>query len=256
MARGIALVLCLLNGWCFVAPSLACGEARGGSIPHSGAVTDEQRSHRPNWAQPKGRQSFSLQVSLLTPYRSTSGYARRSRLAWSEKPLPQNTSHLGDTTLVARCRSATSLRACLKNRLLVAQATRRTERERRFEPMGTVFSRGCSRQFRSAGRPDSESGAGRPRHPFSKQTLKVRYGAPSTTLQRKTSDTPVTGRLFSVSHESNVKGAAVWLDRTNKAKQVRNILRGVKWATSEVTYGDDGESLFAPADRRRPAGRR
>src|SRR5437870_7181479 len=66
------LVLCLLNGWCFVAPSLACGEARGGSIPRSGAVTDEQRSHRPNWAQPKGRQSFSLQASLLTPCRSNS----------------------------------------------------------------------------------------------------------------------------------------------------------------------------------------
>src|SRR5438093_8668969 len=70
-----------------------------GASPTSGAVTDEQRSHRPNWAQPKGRQSFSLQASLLTPYRSTSGYARRSRLAWTEKPLPQNTSHLGDTTL-------------------------------------------------------------------------------------------------------------------------------------------------------------
>src|SRR3989449_11016229 len=72
-----------------------------GASPTSGAVTDEQRSHRPNWAQPKGRQSFSLQASLLTPYRSTSGYARRSRLAWTEKPLPQNTSHLGDTTLAA-----------------------------------------------------------------------------------------------------------------------------------------------------------
>src|SRR5213083_1730945 len=61
------LVLCLLNGWCFVAPSLACGEARGGSIPRSGAVTDEQRSHRPNWAQPIGRQSFRsrLRCSLL-----------------------------------------------------------------------------------------------------------------------------------------------------------------------------------------------
>src|SRR5438128_11924888 len=53
-------------------------------------------------AQPKGRQSFSLQASLLTPCRSTSGYARRSRLAWTEKPLPQNTSHLGDTTLAGR----------------------------------------------------------------------------------------------------------------------------------------------------------
>src|SRR5437867_585653 len=74
-----------------------------GASPTSGAVTDEQRSHRPNWAQPKGRQSFSLQASLLTPYRSTSGYARRSRLAWTEKPLPQNTSHLGDTTLARAC---------------------------------------------------------------------------------------------------------------------------------------------------------
>src|SRR5439155_1049791 len=88
------------NGWCFVAPRLTCGEARGGSIPRSGAVTDEQRSHRSTWAQPAGRQFFSLQASLLAPYRSTSGYARRSRLAWTEKPLPQNTSHLGDTTLV------------------------------------------------------------------------------------------------------------------------------------------------------------
>src|SRR5437870_10455347 len=70
-----------------------------GASPRSGAVTDEKRSHRPNWAQPKGRQSFSLQASLLTPCRSTSGYARRSRLAWTEKPLPQNTSHVGDTTL-------------------------------------------------------------------------------------------------------------------------------------------------------------
>ena len=94
-----SLVLCLLNGWCFVAPRLACGEARGGSIPRSGAVTDEQRSHRPTWGQPEGRQVFSVQASLLAPYRSTSGYARRSRLAWTENLLPQNTSHLGDTTL-------------------------------------------------------------------------------------------------------------------------------------------------------------
>src|SRR5881296_1117558 len=96
------LVLCLLNGWCFVAPRLAWGEARGGSIPRSGAVTDEQRSHRPTWGQPEGRQFLSVQASLLAPYRSTSGYARRSRLAWTENPLPQNTSHLGDTTLGLR----------------------------------------------------------------------------------------------------------------------------------------------------------
>src|SRR5439155_21157840 len=57
----------------FVAPNLACGEARGGSIPRSGAVTDEQRSHRPNWAQPFGRQVLFAQTSLLAPYRPTLG---------------------------------------------------------------------------------------------------------------------------------------------------------------------------------------
>src|SRR5262249_43320306 len=69
------LVVFPLNGECFVAPSLAVSAARGGSIPGSGAVTNEQRSHRPNCAQPEGRQSFSL---------------------------PQNGSHLGDTTRVLR----------------------------------------------------------------------------------------------------------------------------------------------------------
>ena len=72
----------------FVAPNLACGKARGRRIPRSGSVTDEQRSHRPNSAQPAGRQFFFGQTSLLTPYRSTAGYARRSRLA--EKSLAAN----------------------------------------------------------------------------------------------------------------------------------------------------------------------
>jgi len=38
--------------------------------------------------------------------------------------------------------------------------------------------------------------------------------AHDATNQRKTSDTSVTGRLFSVSHESDAERAAVWLDRT------------------------------------------
>ena len=33
-------------------------------------------------------------------------------------------------------------------------------------------------------------------------------------------------------------------------KQVRDNLRGVRWATGEVTYGNDGDSLFAPDGRR------
>jgi hypothetical protein len=71
------------------------------------------------------------------------------------------------------------LRACLKNGLLVAQATRlcrpatrRTGRERHFEPMGTAFLQCCPQQFRSAGRRPER--ADRPHHPFSKQALKKR----------------------------------------------------------------------------------
>src|SRR5438105_12928507 len=57
----------------FVAPNLACGKARGGSISRSGSVTDEQRSHRPNSAQPVGRQFFFGQISLLAPHRPLKG---------------------------------------------------------------------------------------------------------------------------------------------------------------------------------------
>src|SRR5256885_16561555 len=78
----------------FVAPNLACGEARGGRIPGHGAVTDEQRSHRRNSAQPGGRQVFFAQTSLLAPHRSTVGYARRSRLVWAKNPLPRTPSYL------------------------------------------------------------------------------------------------------------------------------------------------------------------
>src|SRR2546427_12927531 len=78
----------------FVAPNLACGKARGGRIPSHGAVTDEQRSHRPNSAQPGGRQVFFAQTSLLAPYRSTAGYARRSRLVWAKNPLTRTSSYL------------------------------------------------------------------------------------------------------------------------------------------------------------------
>src|SRR5881394_2654525 len=72
--------------------------------------------------------------------------------------------------------SGPSIRACSEYGLLVAQATRlcrpatrRTEREREFEPMGMVFSPWRRLQFRSAGRRPWR--AGHPRHPFSKQAL-------------------------------------------------------------------------------------
>ena len=62
--------------------------------PRPGAVTDEQRSHRPNSAQPGGRQLFFAQTSLLAPHRSTAGYARHSRLVWAKNLLPRTSSYL------------------------------------------------------------------------------------------------------------------------------------------------------------------
>src|SRR5258706_3038105 len=75
--RGLAgadnLVVMNINMMTFVAPNLACGKARGASalapsIPHSGSVTDEQRSHRQIRDNPPGGSSFSarLRCSLLT----------------------------------------------------------------------------------------------------------------------------------------------------------------------------------------------
>src|SRR2546429_7775106 len=57
-----------INTMTFVAPNLACGEARGGSIPRSGAATDEQRSRGQIGRNPSGGRSFSprLRCSLLT----------------------------------------------------------------------------------------------------------------------------------------------------------------------------------------------
>ncbi len=90
-----AYVVMSINSMTFVAPNLACGEAQWPrAAPRSGAVTDEQRSRRPNSAQPAGRQVFSAQTSLLAPYRSTVGYARRSRLVWAKNPWPRTSSHL------------------------------------------------------------------------------------------------------------------------------------------------------------------
>src|SRR6266571_8457348 len=75
----------------FVAPNLAWGKARGGSISRSGSVTDEQRRHRPNSAQPFGRRFFLGQTSLLAPHRPLKGMlvARAS----SGRKIPRRERH-------------------------------------------------------------------------------------------------------------------------------------------------------------------
>src|SRR6266567_6941872 len=87
------LVVQGVNSITFVAPNLAWGEARGasarapGASPASGGVTDEQRSPRPNGAQPSGRRFFAAQAALLAPYRSTDGMWSAAR-AEAPRALP------------------------------------------------------------------------------------------------------------------------------------------------------------------------
>src|SRR5205809_2637754 len=78
----------------FVAPNLARGEAQGRECIRSDTRPTEQRSHGPNWAQPTGRHVFWPEASLLAPYRSAAGYARRSRLASAQNPLPPTCAYL------------------------------------------------------------------------------------------------------------------------------------------------------------------
>jgi hypothetical protein len=84
-----SLVVYFINTHTFVAPNLACGEARGKECIRSDTRLTEQRSHRPNSEQPSGRRVFWTEASLLPLYRSTAGYARRSRLASAKNPLPR-----------------------------------------------------------------------------------------------------------------------------------------------------------------------
>src|SRR6266581_6253705 len=93
------LVWCPRNSYTFVALKLAWGEARGRECIPSDTRPTEQRSPRPISAQPGGRHVFWAEALLLAPHRSTSGYARRSRLASAENPLPRMYSYFGDTTL-------------------------------------------------------------------------------------------------------------------------------------------------------------
>src|SRR5881409_3114875 len=83
------LVWCLRNSYTFVALKLAWGEARRRECIPSDTRPTEQRSPRPISAQPRGRHVFSAEASLLAPLRSTAGYARRSRLASAQNPLPR-----------------------------------------------------------------------------------------------------------------------------------------------------------------------
>src|SRR5216117_3888240 len=69
----VPLVPLSINTTPFVASIFGSGEARRGSIPRSGAVTEEQRSQNRKATQPSGRPFFLAQTSLLAPYRPRKG---------------------------------------------------------------------------------------------------------------------------------------------------------------------------------------
>src|SRR5207244_10596322 len=71
--RSSTLVPRSINTTTFVASIVGSSEARRGSIPRSGAVTEEQRSQNRKATQPSGRRCFSAQTLLLTPYRPLKG---------------------------------------------------------------------------------------------------------------------------------------------------------------------------------------
>jgi len=90
---GSTLVMCLTNDWCFVAPKMAWGEARRGSI--SARICDRGAT------KPQAIFGATLRAAVLLASRVVArssqtheGYARRSRLAGDQNPLRQNTSHL------------------------------------------------------------------------------------------------------------------------------------------------------------------
>src|SRR5207249_2883444 len=70
---GRSLVPRFLNTTAFVASIFGSGEARRGSIPRSGAVTEEQRRQNRKATQPFGRRFFLARMSLLAPYRPLKG---------------------------------------------------------------------------------------------------------------------------------------------------------------------------------------
>src|SRR5882762_1974410 len=97
------LVWCLAIGWCFVAPKMAWGEARRGSI--SAAICDRGAT------KPQAIFGATLRAAGLFASRgvarslqTANGYARRSRLAGGENPWRRNTSQLRDTTLAVLLR--------------------------------------------------------------------------------------------------------------------------------------------------------
>src|SRR5437762_8536055 len=68
------LVPRFINTTTFVASIFGSGAARRGSIPRSGAVTEEQRSQNRKATQPSGRRFFLAQIFVAHSLQTPEGY--------------------------------------------------------------------------------------------------------------------------------------------------------------------------------------
>ena len=77
----------------FVAPNLACGEARGGSIA---AALCDRRATKPQakFGATRGAAGLFRPDFVARSLQIHFGYARRSRLVWPKNPLPRTSSYL------------------------------------------------------------------------------------------------------------------------------------------------------------------
>src|SRR5438876_5203471 len=141
-----SLIPRFINTTTFVASIFGSGEARRGSIPRSGAVTEEQRSQNRKATQPSGRRFFLAPTALLTPYRPRKGM--RVARASSGPKIPRRKrgriyemEYLGPRTF----------QCFLFSPLLCAKVTPSYETDffpgARLPGMGLRFSRGCRNQF-------------------------------------------------------------------------------------------------------------
>src|SRR6266851_5886742 len=96
----------------FVAPNLAWGEARGGSIPRQWGC--DRRA-----TKPQAKFGATLRAAVLfgpggvaRSLQIHEGYARRSRLAWAENSSPQTSSNLRPGSLRLKVKQGTRRDAC------------------------------------------------------------------------------------------------------------------------------------------------
>src|SRR5215475_5204271 len=115
----------------FVASIFGSGETRRGSIPRSGAVTEEQRSQNRKATQPSGRRFFLAQTSLLAPYRPLKGM-RVARASSGPKTPRRKRHRIYELEYLATGPDMQTEKFQVSPRPAACRAARRRTRDRRL----------------------------------------------------------------------------------------------------------------------------